>query len=103
MGSKFTNFLRHLMAPKRKEASDRESEKAVDYKGYTVRPTPRRVGSLWGTAGVITKQFADGVKEHRFIRADAHGTKDDADASSIAMARQIIDEQGDRLFQDGYA
>ncbi len=41
MRSKFTNFLRHLMAPKRKEATDRESEKAVDYKGYTVRPTPR--------------------------------------------------------------
>ena len=59
------------------------------------------MGSLWGTAGVITKQFADGVKEHRFIRADAHGTKDDADASSIAKARQIIDEQGDKLFKDG--
>ncbi len=49
----------------------------------------------------VTKQFADGVKEHRFIRADAHGTKDDAEAFSIAKAKKIVDEQWDRLFQDG--
>ncbi len=101
MRSKFTNFLRHLMAPKRKEATDRESEKAVDYKGYTIRPILYLEGSQWLTAGVITKQFADGVKEHRFIRADKHGTKDDAEAFSIAKAKQIVDEQGDKLFQDG--
>ncbi len=101
MRSKFTDFLRRLMAPKRKEATNQESETAVDYKGCTIRPTPRRQGSRWLTAGVIRKQFADGVKEHRFIRADTHSTKDDADAFSIAKAKQIIDEQGDRLFQDG--
>ena len=101
MRSKFTNFLRHLMAPKRKEATDRESETAVDYKGYTIRPILYLEGSQWLTAGVIRKQFADGVKEHRFIRADTHGTKDDAEAFSIAKARQIVDEQGDKLFQDG--
>ncbi len=101
MRSKFTDFLRRLMAPKRKEATNQEREKAVDYKGCTIRPTPHRQGSRWLTAGVIRKQFADGVKEHRFIRADTHSTKDDADAFSIAKAKQIIDEQGDRLFQDG--
>lgn len=100
MGSKFTNFLRSLMAPRKKEASDREGAKAVDYKGYTIRPTPRREGSQWLTAGVITKRFPEGVKEHRFIRVDSHGSKDDADAFSIGKAQQIIDEQGDNLFRD---
>ncbi len=61
----------------------------------------RREGSQWLTAGVITKQFADGVKEHRFIRAETHSTKDEADAFSITKAKQIIDEVGDRLFQKG--
>ncbi len=101
MRSKFTNFLRHLMTPKRKEATGQKSEWAVDYKGYKIRPISYLQGSQWLTAGVITKQFADGVKEHRFIRADTHGTKDDADAFSIAKARQIVDEQGDKLFRDG--
>ena len=101
MRSKFTNFLRRLMTPKRKEATGQESEWAVDYKGYKIRPISYLQGSQWLTAGVITKQFADGVKEHRFVRADTHGTKDDADAFSIAKARQIVDERGDKLFRDG--
>lgn len=100
MGSKFTDFLRRLIAPKQKEASDQESERAVTYKGYAIRPTPRRQGSQWLTAGVITKEFADGVKEHHFIRAETHGTKDAADAFSILKAKQIIDEMGDRLLED---
>jgi hypothetical protein len=41
------------------------------------------------------------VKEHHFIRAETHGTKDAADAFSILKAKQIIDEQGDRLLEDG--
>ncbi len=100
MGSKFTDFLRRLMAPKSKDASDQESETAVDYQGYTIRPTPHPEGSQWLTAGVITKQFPDGVKEHRFIRVDSHSTRDAADTFSIAKAKQIIDEQGDKLFED---
>ncbi len=101
MGSKFTDFLRRLVAPKQKEATDQESERAVTYKGYAIRPTPRRQGSQWLTVGVITKQFPDGVKEHRLIRAETHGTKDAADAFSILKAKQIIDEVGDRLFEGG--
>jgi hypothetical protein len=36
--------------------------------------------------------------EHRFVRAETHATLDEAVAFSLAKARQIIDEQGDRLF-----
>ena len=101
MASKFTNFLRQLFARKGEDATDRESEGAVDYKGYTIRPNPRREGAQWLTSGVITKQFADEVKEHRFIRADAHGSKDAAADFSITKAKQIIDERGDKLFEGG--
>ena len=49
----------------------------------------------------VHKRYLDGVvKEHRFIRADTFGAKDDADSFAIVKARQIIDEQGDNLFQD---
>ena len=101
MLSRFTNFVRQLLTLKSKDATDRASETAVAYEGYTIHPTPRREGSQWLTAGVITKAFADGIKEHHFVRADTHVTKDGADAFSIAKAKQIIDEQGDRLFPDG--
>ncbi len=101
MGSKLVDFLRNLVAPKPKQAPDQESQEAVDYEGYKIRPASRRQGSQWLTAGVITKQFADGVKEHHFIRAETHGAKDDADAFAILKAKQIIDEFGDRMFKEG--
>ena len=72
----------------------------VEYNGYTIRPAPQRQGSGWNTAGLITKEFPDGVREHRFIRVDTHASKDDALVFSITKAQQIIDEQGDRLFRD---
>ena len=38
------------------------------------------------------------MKEHRFVRAETHPSKDDASAFAIAKGRQIIDEQGERIF-----
>ena len=73
---------------------------AVDYHGYRIMPAPQRQPSGWNTAGVISKEFPDGVKEHRFIRVDTHASKDDAVAFSITKAQQIIDEQGDRIFRN---
>jgi hypothetical protein len=73
---------------------------AVDYQGYRITPAPQRQPSGWNTAGVITKEFPDGVKEHRFVRVDTHTSKDDAVSFSITKAQQIIDEQGDRIFRN---
>ncbi|MEP1518266.1 MAG: HlyU family transcriptional regulator, partial [Nitratireductor sp.] len=38
------------------------------------------------------------VKEHRLIRADRFAAEEDAVAVSLRKAKQMIDEQGDRLF-----
>ncbi len=101
MGFRLRDFLRYYLASESQETTGPENEATVEYKGYTIRPLPRQQGSQWLTAGVIKKQFADGVKEHPFIRADNHSTKDDADAFSLGKAKQIIDELGDKLFQNG--
>lgn len=73
---------------------------AVEYHGYRIMPAPQRQASGWNTAGVITKEFPDGMKEHRFVRVDTHASKDDAVSFSITKAQQIIDEQGDRIFRN---
>ena len=52
------------------------------------------------TAGTIEKDTPEGVKQHRFIRADTHPSRDDAIAFAISKAKQIIDLQGDRIFVD---
>ena len=38
------------------------------------------------------------AKEHKFIRADRHASYDDAVEFSLAKARQIVDQQGERMF-----
>lgn len=71
---------------------------AVEYKGYRIRPAPYPSNGQYQTAGVIEKDFETGMKEHRFVRAETHPSKDDAATFAIAKGKQIIDEQGDRIF-----
>ena len=101
MNSRLTDLLRNLFGAGPPGESRQETGTTVDYQGYTIRPASRREGSQWLTVGVISKAFDEDVKEHHFIRADTYGTKQDADACSILKAKQIIDEQGDKLFGKG--
>lgn len=71
---------------------------AVEYKGFSIRPDPFPSGNQFQTAGVIEKEIGGEPKVHRFIRADRHGTREDAENFAIEKGKQIIDEQGDRLF-----
>jgi hypothetical protein len=71
----------------------------VEYNGYEIIADPISNGSQFNVAGTIRKSFPDGPKEHRFIRADTHGSRDDAAGHSVQKAKQLIDEQGDRLFR----
>jgi hypothetical protein len=59
---------------------------------------PYRTEGQYQTAGIIEKNFPDGPKQHRFVRADTHHNRDDAAAFAILKAKQIIDLQGDRMF-----
>jgi hypothetical protein len=71
---------------------------AVDYNGFRIRPAPFKAEGQFQTAGVIEKDFPDRMKEHKFIRAEKHGSKDEAISFAITKGKQIIDEQGDRIF-----
>lgn len=72
---------------------------AVEYEGYTIQPAPRKQGGQWLTAGVISKQVGDELKEHHFLRADTHANVEDAESFSVTKAKQIIDEQKDAIFR----
>jgi hypothetical protein len=70
----------------------------VEYRGYRIRPAPYRTSGKYQTAGIIEQDGPEGVKEHRFVRAETHESREDAIAFSIAKGKQIIDERGDRVF-----
>ncbi len=90
-------FLRGLFgggsAPAEPEAGPPE-----DYKGFTIRAAPGQRGGQWTTEALITKTIDDVTKEHRLIRADLFAERDDAIVASMAKARRMIDEQGERIF-----
>ena len=65
-----------------------------EYKGFKVTPKPIREGSQYRISARIEK---DG-RVHELIRADTVGSLDDATAMSLGKARQVIDEQGERIF-----
>ena len=80
-------------------AKSQPKAETVEYNGYQIEPRPFSQGGHYITAGVIRKDFNDGPKEQEFIRADTHVAFDDACAHAVRKAQQIIDEQGDRLFE----
>ena len=99
MASKISNFFRGLVASGDKDADDEAGvEDAVEYQGFLIRPVPRKQGSQWLTSGVIIKPGGEADQEHPFVRAETHGSKEQANDFAIVKGKQIIDEQGDRLF-----
>lgn len=72
---------------------------AIEYNGYRIRPAPYPSKGAYQTSGIIEKEVGGELKEHRFIRAETHPSRDQAIEFSIAKAKQLIDEQGERIFR----
>jgi hypothetical protein len=70
----------------------------VEYNGYRIRPAPYTYQGQYQTCGIIEKEIGGELKEHRFIRAESHPSREAAIEFSLAKGRQLIDERGDRLF-----
>ncbi len=98
--SLFNKILGRFSGGEGAGAAEAAGAAEVEYQGYGIRPACRQEGSQWLTAGVISKRFEEEVKEHHFIRADWHSAKEAAEACAIAKAKRIIDEQGDRIFEE---
>jgi len=78
-----------------------EPAKAVrqaEHNGYRIEAVPYAEAGQFQVAGVISKEIDGSLKQHRFVRADRFPTIDDAADFSVMKARQIIDQQGDRIF-----
>jgi len=98
MLSKLKAAFSRLAGQPRDAAAGAPAGPAVEYNGYRIRPAPYRSGGQFQTAGLIEKDFPDGPRQHRFVRAETHPSEDDAKEFAITKARQIIDQQGDKMF-----
>ena len=78
--------------------SEPKASAPVEYNGFTLRAAPYKEQGQYQTAGIVEKEVNGVRREHKFIRADRHASYDDAVEFSLAKARQIVDQQGDRVF-----
>jgi hypothetical protein len=68
------------------------------YEGFLIYPEPIREGKTFRLCARITCEIDGELKEHRLIRADTLESEDACIAASRAKAKQMVDEQGKRLF-----
>lgn len=72
-----------------------EAAEPIDYNGFQITPMPQKESQGHRIGAMIEK---DG-KSHRMIRADTYAAPDTAVEASIAKAKQVIDQMGDRIFE----
>jgi hypothetical protein len=95
------SFLSKLFGGSSSDASAGPAKAAAEeeYKGFTLKATPTPVGREFQLAGVIEKEIGGELKSYTFVRADRLSSRDEAATRAIDKGRQLVDEQGERLFK----
>ena len=71
----------------------------AEHKGYRIEARPYLDNGQYQVAGTVSRTVDGTPKEHRFIRADRFGSIEEAAQVALMKGRQIVDQQGDRMFQ----
>lgn len=69
-----------------------------DYNGYKITAVEMKHGGEFILAGTVTKEIGGEAKTHKFVRADRLPGAEMAKDAALAKGRQLVDEQGDKLF-----
>jgi hypothetical protein len=69
-----------------------------DYKGYRITATPIAEGTTFRVSATIEKEIDGELRTHKLIRADTVQGQEAAEAACFRKAKQVIDEQGERIF-----
>ena len=70
----------------------------VSYEGFQITPDPIPEGSRYRVCAAIEKEVVGETKTHQLVRADVLESYEMAVEVSTSKARQMIDEQGDKIF-----
>ena len=72
---------------------------AEEYNGFRITPAPQEDEGGWRVGARIEAGIGGEAKVHHFLRADVVRDRDEAVAVSLRKAKQVIDEQGARIFR----
>lgn len=101
MASFVSNIISLFSGGSRQETKPEVKAETQAHGGCAIHATPMREGSQYRLAGRIEKEVDGEVLVRSFIRADMFSTADDAVEFTFRKARQIIDQHGASLFDDG--
>ncbi|MGH1578880.1 HlyU family transcriptional regulator [Planktotalea sp.] len=71
--------------------------KVVEYEGFRITPQPMKEAQGFRLCALIEKEVNGERKSHQLIRADTIADFETCADASIAKAKQMIDQQGERL------
>ena len=93
------SFLKSLFGLGAKASGNASAvAKEAEHNGFHIAAAPYQEQGQYQVAGVISKVVDGAKREHRFVRADRFGSSEEAADFAILKGRQIIDQQGDRIF-----
>jgi hypothetical protein len=72
--------------------------RTLEHNGFLIEARPYAEAGQYQVAGTISKVVGGERKEHRFVRADRFGSIDDAAEVALMKGRQMVEQQGDRVF-----
>ena len=70
----------------------------TEHKGFQIAATPQAEGGQYRLHGMISKEIDGETKTHTLIRADLFPDADQCAEVTLRKAKQVIDEQGERIF-----
>lgn len=91
------SFLKKLFGIGQSGGSEATNAPSIEYEGFLVRSTPQSEGGQFRLCGIISKEIDGKLREHQLIRADILPNAEEAHQTCFRKARQVIDEQGERL------
>ncbi len=100
MASLLSRILGALTGNSAEPEAPRRGE-PVPYEGLSICAAPIKEGSQWRLSGVIIKNGDEIDLERAFTRADVFYIRAEAESFSVRKGKQIIDEQGSKLFESG--
>lgn len=89
------SFLKKLFGGGNQSSSTHAAEM---HEGYVITPAPMADGGQYRLCADIRKEVDGEMKTHRLIRADLFPTEDQAAEAARSKAKQVIKEQGERMF-----
>ena len=81
-----------------RSAPDPKAAPAEEHKGFRISPSPIAEGGRFRVAARIEREVGGVPRVHELTRADTTASLEEARALSVGKAKQMIDEQGERLF-----